>query len=331
MALVPRVVARNWRLKLASFALTVVLLAIVRSESGGQGNLFTVAVQAQVGDLDWTLVGEPDPPTVQVRFRGPTDDLIRLAREGTSLRVPLDSVSGADTLVQLRRDWVVVPAESRLVVEDIVPAAVRVALEKTVTRVVPVRVTTAGELPSGVALAAPIGLNPQTVSVRGSAERVRGFSAVLLESIDLSGIGSSGTYSVDVDTTGLGGLSLSPAAVNLAFRVEPTFQRELVGVPVVAGTALDGASVSDSVTIEPASILVRIEGARTVVTGTRGEEVQAVVPFEAMAGMEPGQERRVPIRLRGLPSLVRGFAEVDSVIVRRSSGLRGTGAATALP
>lgn len=327
MDLVPRVVARNWRLKLAAFALTVALWALVRTESGGQGNLFTVPVQAQVGDLGWTLSGEPDPATVQVRFRGPTEDLIRLAREGTTLRIPLDIVASADTLVQLRRDWVVIGAESRLVVEDIVPATVRIALEQTVTRRVPVRVTTTGELPSGMALAAPIGLNPQTVSLRGPGERVSGLSSVVLEPLDLGGVGSSGIYSVHVDTTGLGGLSLTPAAVDLGFRVEPSLQRELAAVPVVAGTAQDGASLSESVTMQPSRILVSIEGARTVVTGTRADEVEAVVPWEAMADLRPGQERRVPIRLRGLPALVRGFAEVDSVTVRRSTGPRSAPAA----
>ena len=326
MALVPRVVARNWRLKLAAFGLTVVLWALIRTESGSQGNLFTVPVEAQVGDLNWTLVGEPDPPTVQVRFRGPTDALIALAREGTTLRVPLDSVSSPDTLVQLRRDWVVVARDSRLVVEDIAPATVHLALEKSVTRVVPIRVTTSGELPSGMALAAPIGLNPQMVGVRGSAQRVRAISSVTLEPLDLNAVGGSGIYTVNVDTTSLGGLSLDPSTVNLGIRLEPSLERELAGVRVVSGTGEDGASLSDPVTMLPASILVRLEGARTAVTGARAEDIQAVVPREAMAGLAPGQERRVPIRLRGLPALVRGFADVDSVTVRRVSAARGAAA-----
>lgn len=317
MALVPRLIARHWRLKLAAFGLTVVLWALVRTESGVGGNLFTVPVQAQVGDLDWTLAAEPDPATVQVTFRGPTDDLIRLAREGTTLRVPLDSVVDADTLVQLRRDWVVVDAGSRLVVEDIAPASVHLTLQRAVTRVVPLRVTTTGELPSGLALAAPIGLDPQRVTVRGAARRVREVGAVALEELDLGSVGASGIYPVEVDTAGLAGLMVTPPSIALGIRLEPAIERELAGVPVVAGPSDAGATLADSVTLQPSSILVRIEGARTVVTGARAEEVQAVVPWEAMVGIAPGQERRAPIRLRGLPALVRGFAEVDSVTVRR--------------
>ena len=91
----PRVVTRNLRLKLAALWLSVVLWALVRSEPTSQGNLFTVPVQAQVSDLNWTLSGEPDPPTVQVRFRGPTGDLIRLAREGATLRLPRSHIGAA--------------------------------------------------------------------------------------------------------------------------------------------------------------------------------------------------------------------------------------------
>lgn len=326
MALVPGIVARNWRLKVAALGLTVVLWALVRTEPASQGNLFMVPVQAQVGDLDWTLVGEPDPPTVQVRFRGPTDDLIRLAREGTSLRLRLDSVSSADTVVQLRRDWVVVGAESGLIVEDIAPASVRLLLQRTVSRLLPLRITTTGELPSGLALAAPVGLDPQVVGVRGAVQRVRGLDSITLQPLDLSGVSGSGIYSVDVDTTGLGDIIVTPRSTALGIRLEPSIERELTSVPVVAGTGEDGSSVSDPLTIQPATIVVQLQGARTPVTGTRAEEVQAVVPWESLVGLEPEQERRVPILLRGLPALVRGLAAVDSVTVRRAASAARGGA-----
>lgn len=315
MAFVPGMIARNWRLKLAAFGLTVLLWALVRTESGSQGNLFSVPVQPQVADLDWTLAGEPDPPTVQVRFRGPTDDLIRLAREGTTLRVPLDSVASPDTVVQLRRDWVFLSGESRLVVEDIAPASVRLALERAVTRAVPSRVITSGELSGGRALAAPISTTPGMITVRGPAQRVRGIPSIPLRSLDLGSVGASGDYEVEVDTTGLSGLSLSPARVALSVRVEPRLQRELPAVPV----ALDeeDAPMRDSVVLLPPTILVRIDGARTAVTGAHEDQVRAVIPRDFLVGLQPGHERRAPIRLRGLPALVRGFAELDSVTVRR--------------
>ena len=318
-ALLPRIVSRNWWLKLAALGLTVVVWALVRSEPASQGNLFTVPVQAQVGDLNWTLSGEPNPPTVQVRFRGPTSDLIRLASEGTTLRLPLGIVSSADTLVQLRRDWVVVSAGSGLVVEDIAPASVRLVLQRTVSRFLPLRVTTTGELSSGLALAAPLDLNPQVVGVRGAAQRVGGLDSITLQPFDLSSVRESGIFPVDMDTIGLGDIIITPRSVTIDVRVESSIDRELIAVPVVPGAGEDGSFLYDSLTIMPAEMTVLLRGVRTLVSGVRPEEVRAVVPWEALVGLEPEQERRVPVRLRGLPALVLGLAAVDSVTVRRST------------
>lgn len=319
MALLPRIVSRNLRLKLAALGLAVVVWTLVRSEPASQGNLFTVPVQAQVGDLNWTLSGEPNPPTVQVRFRGPTSDLIRLASEGTTLRLPLGIVSSADTVVQLRRDWVVVGVGSGLVVEDIAPASVRLVLQRTVSRFLPLRITTTGELSSGLALAAPLGLNPQVVGVRGAAQRMRGLDSIALQPLDLSSVRESGIFPVDMDTIGLGDIIITPRSATIGVRVESSIERELIAVPVVPGTGEDGLFLYDSLTILPAEIPVLLQGARTPVSDVRPEEIQAVVPWEALVGLEPEQERRVPIRLRGLPALVLGLTAVDSVTVRRSA------------
>lgn len=329
MALVPRLVARNWRLKLSALGLTLFLWAVVRAqEPTSQDDLFTVPVRAQVGDLAWTLAGGPTPASVQVRFRGPPDDLIRLAREGTSVRVPIDSVTSPDTVIQLRRDWVVVGAGSSLVVEDISPASVRVRLQPTLSSLLPLSVSLVGELPEGMALAAPVGLNPQLVRVRGAAPRVRALDSIPLEPLDLAGVSGSGIYTVAVDTAGLGGVTVAPAEATLGLRLEPATERVLAGVPVMAVPG-EGGPLPDSLVIEPGSIQVRLQGARTPVAGTRAEEVQAVVPPEAWQGLAPGEARRAPIRLRGLPTLVRGFSAVDSVTVRRPLAATGSGPAAA--
>ena len=319
MALLPRLLSRNWRLKLAAVGLAVVLWALVRSEPTSQGNLFTVPVQAQVGDLNWTLSGEPNPPTVQVRFRGPTGDLIRLASEGATLRLPLDTVSSADTVVQLRRDWVVVSAGSGLVVEDIAPATVQLSLQRTVSRLLPLRVTTTGELSSGLALAAPLGLNPQVVGVRGAAQRVRDLDSISLLPLDLGGVRESGIFPVDLDTIGLGDIIVTPRSATIGVRVEPSIERDLSAVPVVPGLGEDGESFSGSLTFLPSVVTVRLTGARTPVSGARPEEVSAVVPWESLIDLEMEEERWVPIQLLGLPALVLGDAGVDSVTVRRSA------------
>jgi hypothetical protein len=317
LRVIPRIVSRNWRLKVAAVALAVVLWALVRADPAQRSDVFAVAVHADVADPGWTLAADPDPGTVQVRFRGPTGDLIRLAREGTSLSIPLDSVAGADTLVLLRRDWVAIARGSGLVVEDISPPSVHVKLEPTLSTLVPIRVITRGEPPDGLALAAPIGLNPQYVRLRGAGRRVRAIDSISLEPIDLDEVSASGIYDVDVDTVGLGDLIVMPTVASLAIRLEPSLERELTAVPVVALPDSAAEALRDSLVMVPPTVLVRLAGARTPVTGTDSAAIRAVVPWEELVGIGPGQERRVSIRLRGVPALVRGVAAVDSVTVRR--------------
>ncbi len=219
MAPLARIVPKNWRLKIAALGLAVFLWTLVRTEPVTGVNLFTVPVHTQLDDVDWVLTDDPDPATVQVRLRGPSEDLIQLARTGTIVRIPLDSVSSGDTLVQLRRDWVVLEAGRGLVVEDIAPVAVRLTLQPSVSALLPLRVLMTGRLGGGVALAAPVSLDPQAVRVRGPAHRVRGLDSVRLEALDLGNLRRSGSYPVAVDTTGLGGLSVTPLVATIGLRL----------------------------------------------------------------------------------------------------------------
>ena len=223
----------------------------------------------------------------------------------------------------------VVSAGSGLVVEDIAPANVRLLLQRTVSRLLPLRITTTGELSSGLALAAPLGLNPQVVGVRGAAQRVQGLDSITLQPLDLSGVRESGIFPVGLDTIGLGDIIVTPRSATIGVRVEPSIERELMAVPVVPESGEDGSLMYDSLTIIPASILVRLQGARTLVSGVLPEEVQAVVPWEALVGLDPEQERMVPIRLRGVPVMVLGVAAADSVtVVRPAVGARAGGTST---
>jgi hypothetical protein len=313
---VPRIVHRNWRLKLAALGLASVLWALVRTEPTTGVDVFTIPVRAQVGDLDWVLLGEPDPATVQVRLRGPTEDLIRLARAGTTLRVPLDRVTSADTVVQLRRDWVVL-GSTGVVVEDIAPATVRLALQPTLTATVPLRVATRGTLPGTLALSTPVALDPPTVSVRGPAHRVRGLDSVSVGPLDLGDLSESGVHPLPVDTTGLGDLAVEPLAAAAVVHLEPAVERMLSEVPVVVEVPSDGGASSAAFVVAPAAIEVRLSGARTPVSAAREEDVRAVVPWEAARAVPPGEARVLPIELHGVPALVRAFSEADSVRVER--------------
>ena len=325
-----RALTRNWRLKLSAFGLAVVLWAIVQADldGGGLQQMGQVPVVAQVSDMDWMVDGEPSPSTVRVSLEAPPNVVAPIRPQSAVVQIPVDRITSRDTVIQLRRDWVQLEGGTGYVVQEIAPAAVRLSFQRTSSELVPVAVRTTGELGEGTALAAPIGVQPQTVRVRGAAPRVEAVDSVVLTALDLSAVESSGIYTVDVDTASVSGLSATPSQVSLGLRLEPAVERVLAGVPVVVDTAAGAAA--DAIELLPSTLQVTLRGARTLVGSLDPESVEAVVPGAAVEGLEAGYQRRVPIVLRGVPDLVRAFAPVDSVTVRRPPG-SGSGAEGAAP
>lgn len=308
---------RNWRLKLAAFGLAVVLWAVVQADPRIEGSLQTLAdvpLAVQVGDLGWTLQGDPSPPSVQVRVRSVGSVILPGGPDDAVVRVPVDTVLGQDTVLQLRADWVQLEGRGTYVITDIIPATVRLSFQRTASALVPVAVRTQGELPEGEALATPIGLEPQAIRVRGPERQIERLDSLVLQPFDLSTVEQSGIYEVPVDTTALGDVSLSSSTARLGVRLEPSAERVLAGVPVSVDTA---AAVADSVEVVPPTLQVTLRGARSRLAAAQGGQVRAVIPAAAVEGLEAGYQRTVPIVLRGVPELVRAFAPVDSVTVRR--------------
>ncbi len=232
MAYAPRDLVHNWRLKLSALALSVFLWALVQSEPQNAES-FTVPVIVDVADTAWTTSGLPDPTSVELRLTGSPSQIIRLAREGTAVRIPLLEVGSPDTFVTLRRDWVRLGEGSGLAVESMSPSGVTIALEPAVSRVIPVAVNTKGMLPSHLSLASPIGLNPPVVRARGAASRLEGLDSVRLSPLDLSRVEASGVLDLAVDTLGHHGVRFTPATVTVGIRVEEEIERVITGVPVV--------------------------------------------------------------------------------------------------
>lgn len=320
MALTPRILVHNWRLKLSALGLSIFLWALVQGEPRNSETLGGVPVLVEVADTAWTLSGSPTPATVELRLSGPAREIIRLAREGTAVRVSLRSIGSADTVVSLRRDWVDVGEGGGLTVEALVPASVRIALEPALSKVVPISVSTVGALPGHLALASPIGVNPRVIRVRGPASRVEGLDSLALRPLDLSQVEASGVFELPVDTSGLGGGRVVPAAVSVGIRVEDEVERVLTGVPVVV-PAGDGEA---AIVVTPTAVEVTIRGARTLVTSVDPNDLRAWVAPELLRGMVPGEERRVPVRVEGVPNLVSVEMPEDVVTVHRAPERPGT-------
>lgn len=318
MALLPGFVSNNWRLKFAAFGLAVFLWAAVRAEPdrANTRTLTDVPVRVEVGDLAWTTVGEPQPSTVEVRVGG-SFGMFGAVDNRLTVRIPVDQVTNRDTVVELRRDWV--ENSGNLVVQDIDPPRVRITFEETAEAAVPVSLRTTGELPEGVALAQPLSVYPAVVRVRGRVSRVAELDSVRLGPLDLSGLSESGSYPVAMDTTGFGDLTFRTGEATVEARLEEAVEQVFSGIPVVLDTVPEGVDTVEVVT-RPSTIQVTVRGGRTRVAQVRSDRIQAVVPAGVVDALRPGEQRVVPIHIRGVPDLVRVFSPTDSVSVVRLDG-----------
>jgi YbbR domain-containing protein len=303
----------NWRLKLSALGLSIFLWALVQTEPRTSETLSSVPVRIEVADTAWVLVGAPNPAMVELQLAGPAGEIIRLAREGTTLRVPLASVGSPDTLISVERDWVELGQWTGLTVEAVFPATIQLLLEPALTRVLPVARRVAGEIRGNLALASEVGVSPDVAQIRGPGSRLVGLDSLILEPFDLSAVRRSGNFIVAIDTTGLGGASIVPASITLGFNVEEAIERVFPGLPIQVDTERVGAEV----VIDPVTIQVRFSGASSLVNALDPAFLRVWVAPEHLDGMLPGEERRVPLQVEGVPDLVAAVPATDVVTVRR--------------
>jgi YbbR domain-containing protein len=221
MARAPRALTENWHLKLASVGLAIFLWALVQTEPLSQETFSAVPVAVAVSDTSWMLAGIPSPSTVDLRLGGPAREIIRLARDGATLRIPITAVGSRDTVVTVQREWVGLGQRAGLTVESVTPQTIRLSFERAASRHVPVALRVHGELPSNLALSSELALNPSEVAVRGPESRIGGLDSMSIVSFDLGQVRESGVFTVAIDTSRLVGASLLPPDAALGVRVEP--------------------------------------------------------------------------------------------------------------
>lgn len=322
MASPTQALVHNWRLKLSALGLSILLWALVQTEPTNQETFPSVPVRVQIADTGWTTSGPPTPSTVEVRLGGPPREIIRLAREGASIVVPIGSVGSRDTVVTLRREWVQLGQRSGVSIESLSPLDVRIAFEPARIRLAAVSPRLVGRIPDHLALASDIDVSPRLVRVRGPESRLAGLDSIPLVPFDLSEISRSGAFTVSVDTSGLLGASAVPPTATLDIRVEELVERTIEDIPVVA--EVDPGQ--PQVVVDPSTIEVRLAGARSIVSALDRRRLRVWVPAELLQGMERGEERVVRLQVDGVPALVTAVPGTDRVRARRAiDGPEGPG------
>ncbi len=305
--------ARNGRLKAAAFGLSLFLWVLVRVGAPGQRDLL-VPVDIRLDDPGWIVLGDPIPATVLVRFRGPPTEIFRLTGlAGMSVAVPITEVSGEEMVIPLQPGWVPVDRYRGVQVEDIVPSAINVSLDRLVTRSIPVRIGTRGRLPEHLALTRAPSLTPNLVRVTGPASLVENLDTLDIVPVSLSEVDEQATVETVVDTAGMGRVTVVPYVVMLRIPAEESIERVFAGVPVIADPVVGYGPIE----VFPEAVQVTLTGARSRVSAIEADFLRAVVPAYAIRDLTEIEVRRVPIVVEGVPSYVSVVPGVDTVAVRR--------------
>jgi YbbR domain-containing protein len=309
----PALLAQNWTLKFAALGLAILLWVSVRVDSFNRHEVEGVPVQVELNDPRWALLGESMPTSVQVRFAGPFRELFRITWERPTLVIPIEEVASPDTAVLLRTQWVRVQDRPGVVIEDIFPSSVRLAFEPIETENVPLEPRVTGRLPADLALAAPVTASPSIARISGPASGLERVDTIFTRPFDLSRVTESGTHPVALDTAGLGRLQVAPTSASLSVRVEALLERTFDDIPI----ELDGEVVDPALELDRESATATVAGPRSVVEAMEPGDLRASIRVgSAIRELEPGEERRAPVRIDGVPDFVTVRVSLDSVTVR---------------
>lgn len=315
MFFLPTVLSRNWQLKVLALATAVLLWTVPRFEAQSSRVLVGIPVVVQLTDQNWALVGDPDPITVSVTLSGPARDLIALGVEAPPVLVPVDQVSSADTTVFLLNSWFRGSGRDGVVVEDIRPDAIGLSFETNVQKGIPFSPSIEGELPSGISLAGQPSVEPSVAEVYGPSSQVQGLDSLRLMPIDLALVDGTGSLVSDVDTMGMGSLSVQPLRAMVTVPTEPTAVREFPDLSLI----LPVMDSDPQLQVRQSSISVVLVGPRSLVERVEAEDLRVTIPL-SRAVLSPGQEREVLLVVDGFPEYVEATANPKWVTLRRPVG-----------
>ena len=201
----------DWPLKLAAVVLSVLLWVLVSAEET-TSQLVRVRVEIEVPP---GLALAKPAPEVRALVTGPGRELIKLLAAPPVIRAfvpatalpPRWRLDATPSAVQL-------PANARVVIQDVEPRFVEIALDRLVGRDVPVALRGLIEPESGYAITRQA-LTPARVHVSGPHALVTALDSVPTELVEVRGVTGAFERTVPIDTTGRPLLVVAPREVTL--------------------------------------------------------------------------------------------------------------------
>jgi hypothetical protein len=323
-----RLLIHNWKLKLAAFALGMLLWITVSADQDTR-RLLRLPVVVEVRDPEFELLDGPTPAEIDVVFAGPWRELFDLGINRPPVNLVVGSIREGVQDVTIEPQFIEVPPRRGISIVDVRPSTVRLTFQRLASAEVPVQLRVRSALRPDLALVDTLEAVPPRVRIFGPAARVRAVEAIATRPFGLPDEPGAFERRVPIDTTGLSELRLSSSEVVVTGRIERAVDAVLNGVPVQA---------PEGVLVLPGGVDVQLHGAESVVRALRPADVRVVVPPESIPAQLPAGGVMVPLRVQQLPAGVQAQPEPRAVRVTAApppapppSPAPDTGSATAAP
>jgi hypothetical protein len=219
------------------------------------------------------------PPDMTFAAPVPKEAAARIIGKGKFLRWKLDDVyfaidlspAGAGMVTHVvSPSEVVIPPEKEIeVLEVLEPRAIRVELDRIVTREVPIAVQLRGELPEDKVIMGKARSEPEVVVVDGPEKLVGPLDSVRTEPVDLGQLAKKERVEARVDMRSLPYVSVDIERVDVGARLE---DRKELGIPAVPIHAR--VRTGEKLKFTPDSLDVVISGAESHVDSLDPQELE---------------------------------------------------------
>jgi len=299
----------HFGLKLLSLGLAVLLWMVVAGEETVERGLrIPLELQQMPGGLE--IVGDV-PATVDVRVRGASGTLSRVGPGDIVAVLDLKSARTGRRLFSLTPDQVRVPFGVEVM--QLLPSAVALAFETSVTREIPIVPSVDGRPAPGYAVGEMIA-EPRTAEVIGPETAVERATEVLTEPVPVTGAKSNVQQPV---TLGLLDPSLrlkTARSATVTVNIVPSpLERTLRHRPV----HLRNVAPNLQAEAMPSVVDLTLRGERDALSHLDADDIVAYID---LAGLGPGQYNALDVRATSSPDVGVTRVEPSSVQVRISIG-----------
>jgi YbbR domain-containing protein len=191
-----QLLTRHFGLKVLSLAVAMLLWWTVAHEPEAQV-LMNVPIEFYQVPKGLEFSAETIPQ-VQIRVRGPARVLRELAQRDIHPVIDLSGATQGERTYPIRARSIQLPKDA--VIEQIIPAQLRLSLDRPDHRVVPLRARITGALVSGFRIVATT-VEPPTVQIEGPSRRVALIDSAFTDPVDATGVIGTATFTTNVYTT----------------------------------------------------------------------------------------------------------------------------------